>query len=73
MTTAALPYLRASAAAGGPGAIVTITSHAGVRPKGASVVRQHWRTNAPKRRAAQPEDVADLAGSLIANRYLTER
>lgn len=37
LITAAVPHLRVSAAAGGPAAIVNITSHAGVRPKGASI------------------------------------
>ncbi len=37
LTTAAVPHLRAGSAAGGSGAIVNTTSHAGVRPKGASI------------------------------------
>jgi NAD(P)-dependent dehydrogenase (short-subunit alcohol dehydrogenase family) len=115
LTTAAVPHLQASAEAGGPSAIINITSHAGVRPKGASIpyaatkaalghvtkllaaalapqvrvnaiapglvdtplsaswtaVQDHWRENSPMQRAAQPDDVADLASSLINNRYLT--
>jgi NAD(P)-dependent dehydrogenase (short-subunit alcohol dehydrogenase family) len=30
-----------------------------------------WRTESPMRRAAQPDDVADLISALIANAYLT--
>jgi NAD(P)-dependent dehydrogenase (short-subunit alcohol dehydrogenase family) len=37
LTSAAVPHLQASARSGGVGAIVNITSHAGIRPKGASI------------------------------------
>lgn len=37
LCTAALPALRESPRAGGGGAIVNVTSHAGVRPKGSSI------------------------------------
>jgi NAD(P)-dependent dehydrogenase (short-subunit alcohol dehydrogenase family) len=30
-----------------------------------------WRTQSPMRRAAQPDDVADLISSLVRNSYLT--
>ncbi|PSK91735.1 NAD(P)-dependent dehydrogenase (short-subunit alcohol dehydrogenase family) [Murinocardiopsis flavida] len=99
----------------GGGAIVNITSHAGVRPKGASIpyaaskaalnhvtlllaaslgpgvrvnavapglvdtpltldwagARALWAESAPMRRAARPEDVADMVSALLANSYVT--
>ena len=111
LTTAAVPSLEASP----NGTIINITSHAGVRPKGASIpyavskaalnhvtrllaialapkirvnaiapglvdtpltaewttVREYWNDNAPMQRAASPADVANLAWSLIDNRYIT--
>jgi NAD(P)-dependent dehydrogenase (short-subunit alcohol dehydrogenase family) len=30
-----------------------------------------WRTESPMRRAAQPDDVADLIAALVGNAYLT--
>jgi NAD(P)-dependent dehydrogenase (short-subunit alcohol dehydrogenase family) len=34
-------------------------------------VQQLWREKAPMRRAAQPEDVADLVSALSRNTYVT--
>jgi NAD(P)-dependent dehydrogenase (short-subunit alcohol dehydrogenase family) len=114
LTSAALAALRASRRPGG-GAVVNITSHAGVRPKGSSIpyaaskaalnhatrllaaalgpqvrvnavapglvdtpmtatwasAQELWREQSPMRRAAQPEDVADLVSALVANSYIT--
>lgn len=114
VTTRALPFLRASGRPGG-GVVVNITSHAGVRPRGASIpyaaskaalnhttrllasalgpevrvnavapglvdtplsaswseAQRLWREHAPMRRAAQPEDVANIVWSLIENTYIT--
>jgi NAD(P)-dependent dehydrogenase (short-subunit alcohol dehydrogenase family) len=114
LTAAALPALRSSPRPGG-GAVISITSHAGVRPKGASIpyaaskaalnhvtrllaatlgpaVRVNavapglvdtpltatweqaqalWRESSPMRRAARPEDVADLVAAIAASSYLT--
>jgi NAD(P)-dependent dehydrogenase (short-subunit alcohol dehydrogenase family) len=111
LTTAAVPYLEASP----NGTVINITSHAGVRPKGASIpyaaskaalnhvtrllavalapkvrvnaiapglvdtpltaewaeAQELWSTRAPMRRAATPDDVANLAWGLIENRYIT--
>jgi NAD(P)-dependent dehydrogenase (short-subunit alcohol dehydrogenase family) len=107
--------LRASAGRGRAAAILNISSHAGVRPKGASIpyaaskaalnhmtrllavalapairvnaiapglvdtpltaswtaIQETWRDRAPMRRAARPEDIADLAAMVIASDYLT--
>ena len=107
--------LRASAKTGRPGCVLNISSHAGVRPKGASIpyavskaalnhmtkllaatlgpeirvnaiapglvdtpmtrtwewARELWRTRAPMARAAQPEDIAEIALTLINSHYLT--
>jgi NAD(P)-dependent dehydrogenase (short-subunit alcohol dehydrogenase family) len=107
--------LRRSAEEGRPAAIVNISSHAGVRPKGASIpyaaskaalnhvtrllaatlapairvnaiapglvdtpltaswtaAQDLWRTRAPMRRAATPDDIADIAAMVIATDYLT--
>jgi NAD(P)-dependent dehydrogenase (short-subunit alcohol dehydrogenase family) len=111
LTTAAVPHLEASP----NGTIINITSHAGVRPKGASIpyaaskaalnhvtrllavalapmvrvnaiapglvdtpltadwtdAQELWRTQAPMRRAATPDDVAILEWALIEYRYVT--
>jgi NAD(P)-dependent dehydrogenase (short-subunit alcohol dehydrogenase family) len=115
LVTAAEAHLRASADTGRPGAIVNITSHAGVRPKGASIpyaaskaalnhltkllavtlapairvnavapglvdtpltagwdaLRRRWQESAPMRRAARPDEVADIVYTLIASDYIT--
>lgn len=107
--------LRQSAKEGRPSCIVNISSHAGVRPKGASipyavskaalnhmtkllaatlgpVIRVNaiapglvdtpmteswkeahalWRNRSPMRRAAKPEDIADLAAMIVRSDYLT--
>jgi NAD(P)-dependent dehydrogenase (short-subunit alcohol dehydrogenase family) len=107
--------LRESARGGRPGCVINISSHAGVRPKGASIpyavskaalnhmtrllattlapairvnaiapglvdtpltvdwkdAHDLWRTRAPMRRAARPEDIADIAAMLVASDYLT--
>lgn len=107
----AQPWLAAS----GAGCVVNIGSHAGTRPKGASIpyaaskaalhhmtrllaaalapairvnavapglvdtpmtrswteIRALWAARAPMKRAAQPEDVADLVAALAANAYVT--
>jgi NAD(P)-dependent dehydrogenase (short-subunit alcohol dehydrogenase family) len=109
------PLLRACAREGRPGAVVNITSHAGVRPKGASIpyaaskaalnhvtrllaaalapdirvnavapglvdtpmtagwteTQALWRTRAPMRRAARPEEIADVVAMLVASDYVT--
>lgn len=107
--------LRQSAARGRPGAVVNIGSHAGTRPKGASIpyaaskaalhhmtrllartlapairvnavapglvdtpmtaswteAQRLWSEGSPMRRAAKPEDVAELVASLIRSDYVT--
>jgi NAD(P)-dependent dehydrogenase (short-subunit alcohol dehydrogenase family) len=107
--------LRAAAERGRPGCVLNISSHAGVRPKGASIpyaaskaalnhvtrllavalapaIRVNalapglvdtpltrsweaaqllWRERAPMRRAARPDDIADLAAMIVASDYLT--
>lgn len=107
--------LRASASRGTPGCIINISSHAGVRPKGASIpyavskaalnhmtkllsvslapeirvnaiapglvdtpmteswVAAHelWRSRAPMRRGAMPDEIADVAYMLAQSSYLT--
>ena len=116
LVSAAAPGLRASAAARGrPACVINISSHAGVRPKGASLpyaaskaalnhvtrllaltlgpeirvnavapglvdtpmtvdwheARTRWNTQSAMRRAATPDDIAQLVSSLIASDYLT--
>lgn len=107
--------LRNAAASGHPGCVVNISSHAGVRPKGASIpyaatkaalnhvtkllalslapdirvnaiapglvdtpltsewmsAQELWRTRSPMRRAATPEDIAQLVMMLVTSDYLT--
>lgn len=107
--------LRDSARRGRPGCVVNISSHAGVRPKGASIpyaaskaalnhitrllavslapdirvnavapglvdtpltanwtaAQQLWRERSPMRRAAKPEDVAQIIAMLVGSDYLT--
>jgi NAD(P)-dependent dehydrogenase (short-subunit alcohol dehydrogenase family) len=115
LITEAEPALRRAAEDGPPGAIVNVSSHAGVRPKGASIpyavskaalnhmtrllavalapairvnavapglvdtpmtagwteMQATWRDRAPMRRAARPEDIADVIAALVASDYLT--
>lgn len=107
--------LREAARQGSPACVVNISSHAGVRPKGASIpyaatkaalnhvtrllalslapdirvnaiapglvdtpltadwtaAQELWRTKAPMRRAARPEDIAQLVAMIAASDYLT--
>ncbi|RYF57986.1 MAG: SDR family oxidoreductase, partial [Comamonadaceae bacterium] len=107
--------LRDTARRGRPGCVVNVSSHAGVRPKGASIpyaaskaalnhvtrllavslaphirvnaiapglvdtpltadwtaAQQLWRERSPMRRAARPEDVAQIVAMLVASDYLT--
>ena len=107
--------LREAAQRGRPGSVVNISSHAGVRPKGASIpyaatkaalnhvtkllamtlapairvnaiapglvdtpltrewtaAQELWRSKSPMRRAAQPDDIADLVSLLVSSSYLT--
>ena len=107
--------LRQSALPGRPACVLNVSSHAGVRPRGASIpyaaskaalnhmtrllavslapeirvnaiapglvdtpltrewttLQELWRDRAPMRRAASPEDIAQLAGLMIASSYLT--
>lgn len=109
------PALREAAARGRPGCVVNISSHAGVRPKGASIpyavskaalnhmtrllalslapeirvnaiapglvdtpltadwtqAQQLWRERSPMRRAASPEDIAQLVMLMVGSDYLT--
>ncbi|MDH7797427.1 MULTISPECIES: SDR family oxidoreductase [unclassified Beijerinckia] len=109
------PALREAARRGRPGCVVNISSHAGVRPKGASIpyaatkaalnhttrllalslapdirvnavapglvdtaltadwtsAQQLWRDHSPMRRAAQPEDIAQVVAMLVASDYMT--
>jgi len=109
------PALRKSAESGRPSCIVNIGTHAGVRPKGASIpyavakaglhhttrllalslgpairvncvapglvetpmgadwpeATELWNTKSAMRRAARPEDIADLVAALCANDYVT--
>lgn len=109
------PYLRAATASGGNACVINISSHAGVRPKGASIpyaagkaalnhmtkllalslapairinavapglvdtpltatwtnAQALWRERAPMRRAAQPEDIAQIVAMLVDSHYLT--
>ena len=115
LITEAEDALRTSAESGRPASVVNIGSHAGVRPKGASIpyavakaglhhatrllavtlgpaIRVNciapglvetpmtaswsdaielWNTKSPLRRAARPEDIADLVAALVANDYVT--
>jgi NAD(P)-dependent dehydrogenase (short-subunit alcohol dehydrogenase family) len=112
LITLAEPHLRRGDASP---CIVNIASHAGVRPKGASIpyavskaglvhmtkllaislapgirvnaiapglvdtpmtadwaaAQKLWRERAPMRRAALPEDIADVAAMLVASKYIT--
>lgn len=107
--------LREAAGRGRPGCVVNISSHAGVRPKGASIpyaaskaalnhvtrllavslapqirvnaiapglvdtpltvdwtqAQQLWKERSPMRRAASPDDIAQLVAMLVASDYLT--
>lgn len=107
--------LRNAAARGKPGCVINVSSHAGVRPKGASIpyaatkaalnhvtrllalslaphirvnavapglvdtpmtadwtqAQQIWKEQAPMRRAASPEDIAQAVAMLVASDYLT--
>lgn len=107
--------LRATAKRGRPACVVNVSSHAGVRPKGASIpyaaskaalnhvtrllavslapdirvnavapglvdtpltadwtaAQQLWQERSPMRRAASPEDIAQIVAMLIASDYLT--
>ena len=107
--------LRDAAARGRPGCVVNVSSHAGVRPKGASIpyaaskaalnhvtrllalslapdirvnavapglvdtpltatwtqAQQLWKEQAPMRRAARPEDIAQAVAWLVASDYMT--
>jgi NAD(P)-dependent dehydrogenase (short-subunit alcohol dehydrogenase family) len=112
LITEATPILRRSDRSP---CVVNIASHAGIRPKGASIpyavskaglvhmtkllaltlapairvnaiapglvdtpmtagweaAQTLWRERAPMRRAARPEDIADVAAMLVASQYLT--
>jgi NAD(P)-dependent dehydrogenase (short-subunit alcohol dehydrogenase family) len=61
--------LQAAAAQGRPACVVNVSSHAGIRPKGASI--PYAATKAPMRRAASPEDIAQAISMLVASDYLT--
>jgi NAD(P)-dependent dehydrogenase (short-subunit alcohol dehydrogenase family) len=109
------PALRKAGADSRPGCVVNITSHAGLRPKGASIpyavakaalnhvtrllavalapqirvnavapglvdtpmtaawtaARELWRERAPMRRAARPDEIADVVAMLVGSDYLT--
>jgi NAD(P)-dependent dehydrogenase (short-subunit alcohol dehydrogenase family) len=109
------PALRKAFADGRPGCVVNVTSHAGIRPKGASIpyaaskaalnhvtrllavalapqirvnavapglvdtpmtahwtaAHELWRERAPMRRAARPEEIADVVAALVGSDYLT--
>ena len=115
LVTEAEAALRKSAESGRPACIVNIGTHAGMRPKGASIpyatakaglhhatrllavalgpairvncvapglvetpmtanwpeATELWNTRSPMRRAARPEDIADLVAALCANDYVT--
>lgn len=115
LMTEAEPALRRSAENGRPACVVNIGTHAGTRPKGASIpyatakaglhhvtrlvavalgpairvncvapglvetpmgagwpeATELWKTKAPMRRSAKPEDIADLVAALVANDYVT--
>jgi len=107
--------LRDAAQGGRPGSVINISSHAGVRPKGASIpyaatkaalnhmtrllalslapdirvnavapglvdtpltadwtqAQELWKTRAPMRRSASPQDIAQAVAMLVASDYLT--
>jgi len=107
--------LRDAARHGRPACVVNVSSHAGIRPKGASIpyaaskaalnhitrllavslspnirvnavapglvdtpltedwtaAQQLWRERSPMRRAARPEDIAQIVAMLVASDYLT--
>jgi NAD(P)-dependent dehydrogenase (short-subunit alcohol dehydrogenase family) len=107
--------LRDAAQGGRPSSVINISSHAGVRPKGASIpyaatkaalnhmtrllalslapdirvnavapglvdtpltadwtqAQELWKTRAPMRRSASPEDIAQAVAMLVASDYLT--
>lgn len=107
--------LRTAAATGRAASVINISSHAGVRPKGASIpyaatkaamnhvtkllalslapairvnaiapglvdtpltadwtaAQELWKTKAPMRRAATPDDIAQLVSMLVVSDYLT--
>lgn len=109
------PYLRAASTPEHPASVLNISSHAGVRPKGASIpyatskaalihvtrllaktlgpdirvnaiapglvdtpltedwvaIREQWMREAPMRRSARPNDIADVAMMLTESTYLT--
>jgi NAD(P)-dependent dehydrogenase (short-subunit alcohol dehydrogenase family) len=109
------PALREAARRGRAGSVINISSHAGVRPKGASIpysaskaalnhmtrllalslapdirvnavapglvdtpltadwteAQALWKTRAPMRRAASPDDIAQAVSMLAASDYLT--
>ncbi|TAL92580.1 MAG: SDR family oxidoreductase [Paraburkholderia sp.] len=111
----AAPALRDAARRGRSGSVINISSHAGVRPKGASIpysatkaalnhmtrllalslgpeirvngvapglvdtpltadwtqAQELWKTRAPMRRSASPEDIAQAVAMLVASDYLT--
>lgn len=115
LVTLAESALRDAARSGRPGCVVNISSHAGVRPKGASIpyavskaalnhmtrllavslgpeirvnavapglvdtpltaewteAQALWRTRAPMRRAASPDDIAKAVAMLVESDYLT--
>ena len=109
------PYLRVASTAEHPASVLNISSHAGVRPKGASIpyaaskaalihvtrllaktlgpdirvnaiapglvdtpltedwvaIREQWMRDAPMRRSARPNDIADVAMMLTESTYVT--
>ncbi len=115
LITAAEQALRSSSTKECSSCVVNISSHAGVRPKGASIpysvskaalnhmtkllavslspdirvnavapglvdtqmtaswvaAQKLWRERAPMKRAAQPEDIAQIVSMLVASNYLT--
>jgi NAD(P)-dependent dehydrogenase (short-subunit alcohol dehydrogenase family) len=115
LVTEAQSALREAATRGKPGCVINVSSHAGVRPKGASIpyaatkaalnhvtrllalslapdirvnavapglvdtpltadwtsAQQLWKEQAPMRRAATPEDIAQAVSMLVASDYLT--
>ena len=115
LITALEAALRRAASPTGPSCILNISSHAGIRPKGASIpyatskaalthmtkllalnlapsirvnaiapglvntpmsqhwaaARELWQTRSPMGRGAEPEEIADVASMLVANRYIT--
>jgi NAD(P)-dependent dehydrogenase (short-subunit alcohol dehydrogenase family) len=115
LVAVAEPHLRAAVKRGRAGCVVNISSHAGVRPKGASIpyaaskaalnhvtrllalslapdirvnavapglvdtpltadwtaAQQLWRERSAMRRAASPDDIAQVVMMLVASEYLT--